>query len=56
MKTGAIIKYLPKGTTKEEIKKIRENFTSTDRKLILMISGEENITENLCEFIKSRKI
>lgn len=56
MKTGAIIKYLPKETTKDEIKRIRQEFSSEDHKLILMISGQENITENLCEFIKSRKI
>jgi len=56
MKTGAIIKYLPNGTTQEEIKKIRKEFVSTDYKLIIMISGKENLTENLCEFIKSRKI
>lgn len=56
MKTGAIIKYLPKGTTKEDIKKLREKFTSEDHKLIFMISGEENILENLCDFIKSRKM
>lgn len=56
MKTGAIIKYIPKDTTEEEIRKIRNEFVSTDYKLILMISGRENICENLCEFIKSRKI
>lgn len=56
MKTGAIIKYLPKETTKDEIKRIRQEFSSEDHKLILMISGQENIEENLCEFIKSRKI
>lgn len=56
MKTGAIIKYLPKGTTKEEINKIRKNFTNKDRKLILIISGQENVLDNLCDFIKSRKM
>lgn len=56
MKTGTIIKYLPAGTTEEEIQKIRKDFISTDCKLILMISGKENITESLCEFIKARKM
>lgn len=56
MKTGAIIKYLPKNTTDDDIKKLRQEFTSTDCKLILMISGEDNILENICEIIKSRKI
>ena len=56
MKTGAIIKYLPKNTTESDIKKIRQEFASADRRLILMISGQENILENVCEIIKSRKI
>jgi hypothetical protein len=49
-----IIKYLPKETSQDEIKKIREEFKKTGKLLILMISGEEDIRENLCEFIKSR--
>lgn len=56
MKTGAIIKYLPEGTTKEEIDKIRKDFAYKDHKLILIISGREKILDNLCDFIKSRKI
>lgn len=56
MKTGAIIKYLPKETTEEEIKKIRKEFAYTDHRLILMISGKANILEDLCDFIKSREI
>ena len=56
MKTGAIIKYLPKGTTKEEIDNIRKNFTDDNRKLILIISGHENVLDNLCDFIKSRNM
>lgn len=51
-----IIKYLPKETSKEEIKKIREEFKKSTDKLILMISGDGNIKENLCDLIKSRKI
>ena len=54
MKTGAIIKYIPKNTTEEEIKKIRKEFNAPEHRLILMISGEEDIKENLCEFIKAR--
>jgi hypothetical protein len=55
LKTGAVIKYLPQGTTKEEIDKLRKEFNYPDHKLILIISGKENILENLCDFIKSRK-
>ena len=50
-----VIKYLPKETSETEIKKIREEFKKTGDKLILMISGQDNINEILCEFIKSRK-
>ena len=51
-----IIKYLPKKTSQDEIKEIRKEFKKTGKQLILMISGEEDIRENLCEFIKSRQI
>lgn len=51
-----IIKYLPKKTSEEELKKIREEFKESADKLILMISGNDSIKENLSEFIKSRKI
>lgn len=50
-----IIKYLPQETSEEKIKQIREEFKKSGDKLILMISGKEDIQENLCEFIKSRK-
>ena len=51
-----IINYLPKETSETEIKKIREEFNQLGDKLILMISGNKDIRENLCEFIKARKI
>lgn len=51
-----IIKYLPKETSETEIKKIREEFKQSGDKLILMVSGNKDIRENLCEFIKARKI
>ena len=51
-----VIKYLPKTTSEEEIKKIREEFKGSADKLILMVSGDENIKDNLCQFIKSRKM
>ena len=46
MKTGAIIKYLPNNTTEEEIKKIRNEFTSDEHKLILIVAGKENFLES----------
>lgn len=51
-----IIKYLPKETSEIEIKKIREELKQSGNKLILMVSGNKDIRENLCEFIKARKI
>jgi hypothetical protein len=51
-----IIKYLPKETSETEIKRIREEFKQSGNKLILMVSGNKDIRENLCEFIKARKI
>lgn len=55
-KTGAIIKYLPAGTQKEEIAKLRKEFNYPDHNLIIIISGKENILDNLSDFIKSRKL
>lgn len=51
-----IIKYLPKETSKIDIKRIREELKQSENKVILMISGEQDIKENLCEFIKNRKV
>jgi hypothetical protein len=56
LKTGAIIKYLPTGTSQEEINKLRKEFNYPDHKLILIVSGKENILDNLSDFIKSRKL
>lgn len=55
-KTGAIIKYLPANTSQEEIDKLRKEFNYPDHKLILIVSGQENILDNLSDFIKSRKL
>ena len=55
MKTGAVIKYLPAGTSKEEIDKLRKDFNYDEHRLVLIISGQENILENLRDFIKYRK-
>ena len=56
LKTRAIIKYLPQGTPKEEISRLRKEFNHPGHTLILIISGQENILENLTDFIKSRKV
>ena len=55
MKTGAVIKYLQAETSKEEINKLRKDFNYNEHRLVLIISGQENILENLRDFIKYRK-
>lgn len=55
MKKGTVIKYLPARTTKEEIDKLRKDFNYDEHRLVLIISGQENILENLRDFIKYRK-
>ena len=47
MKKDAIIKYLPYGTTEEELKKIRHKFKDKNIALILIISGQEKLLNNL---------
>jgi Glu-tRNA(Gln) amidotransferase subunit E-like FAD-binding protein len=47
MKKDVLIKYLPYGTTQEEIKKIRHEFKDEDTTLILMISGKEKLLDCL---------
>ena len=47
MQKDIIIKYLPNTTTKEEIKKIRREYTNKNQTLILIISGKENLLDNL---------
>lgn len=46
-----IIKYLPNTTTKEELKLIRQQYNNKDIQLILVISGSENLMDNLQAFI-----
>lgn len=42
-----IIKYLPYGTTKEELKQIRHEFKDENATLILIVSGKEKLLNNL---------
>lgn len=50
-----IIHYLPPEITKENIKTIREQYKSTGGKVILVISGQGDLKENLADFIAIRK-
>ena len=47
MDKDIIIKYLPRTTTKEELKKIRENLEAENTTVILIISGKESLLDNL---------
>lgn len=51
MTKDAIIKYLPYGTTQEELKKIRDEFDNKDVALILIISGKGKLLNCLEELI-----
>ena len=55
MSKDVIIKYLPNTTTKDEIKRIREEFNKThgpkDTTLILMVSGKNKILNCLQDLI-----
>lgn len=42
-----LIKYLPYGTTQEELKQIRNEFKDEDVMLILIVSGKEKLLDNL---------
>lgn len=58
MSKSITIRYLPSSITKEEIQIIRDNFKkahSEDCKLILFISGNEDIKSSLQNFLDARK-
>lgn len=42
-----MIRYLPHGTTKEELKQIRHEFKDENVTLILIISGQDKLLDNL---------
>ena len=47
MNKDIIVKYLPCTTTKEDLKKIRENLEAENTTVILIISGKEKLLDNL---------
>lgn len=47
MNKDVLIKYLPYGTTQEELKQIRSEFKDKDTTLILIISGNNKLLDNL---------
>ena len=42
-----IIRYLPYGTTQEELKQIRHEFKDENTTLILIVSGQNKLLDNL---------
>lgn len=47
MSKDVLIKYLPYGTTNEELKRIRLEFNNEDTILILIVSGPGKLLNNL---------
>lgn len=57
MKKGSITISVPSTTTQEEIKEIREQFKKNeamnDYRLNILVSGNEDLKENLKNFLKT---
>jgi Glu-tRNA(Gln) amidotransferase subunit E-like FAD-binding protein len=47
MDKDVLIKYLPYGTTQEELKEIRNEFKDENTTLILIVSGKDKLLNNL---------
>ena len=47
MNKDVLIKYLPYGTTQEELKQIRHEFKDKNTTLILIVSGQDKLLDNL---------
>jgi hypothetical protein len=52
MKDGITMISVPATTTTEDIKQIREQFKNKNDKLNILISGNSDFKETLCDFIK----
>ena len=47
MNKDVLIRYLPYETTQEELKQIRNEFKDKNTTLILIVSGQEKLLDNL---------
>ena len=47
MNKDIVIKYLPNTTTDEELQQIRRDFKNKGVAVILIVSGKENLLDNL---------
>jgi hypothetical protein len=54
MNLGVIVHYIPKTSSQSEIKALRERYKDTPTRLIIVVSGDGNLMDNLTDFIKAR--
>ena len=52
MDLGVIVHYVPKTTPQSEIKAIREHYKDKGVRVMVVISGDGNLMDNLTDFIK----
>jgi hypothetical protein len=51
MAKDIVIRYVPKDTTREELKRMRAEFSEPNTTLIIMVSGKEKLMDNLQNLI-----
>lgn len=51
---GVVVHYVDKNTTQSEIKAIRKQYSDLQQRVIIFVSGNDNIMDNLKYFIKAR--
>lgn len=54
MNRGVIVHYVPKEASTSEIKAIREHYRDKDVRVMVVVSGDGNLMDNLTDFIKAR--
>ena len=54
MDKGIITITVDKDTTEEEIKNIRENFNKEDYRLVILVSGKDDMKLSLSRFLAAR--
>ena len=53
---GVVVHYVSKNTTQNEIKAIRKQYNDSNKRVIVVVSGGDDIMDNLKYFIKARAI
>nr|DAG17513.1 MAG TPA: putative deoxyribose-phosphate aldolase [Bacteriophage sp.] len=54
MDKGTIILSVPKGTTQEEIRAIRETYKDANTNVCIVVSGESSVKEVVLNLIRAR--